>query len=272
MKKETLYLLFVLIAIGLVFILSCIFIFYIIEKEEKRREEEEKEKRRKYNNSAFCEQTKLSYEQMDDDPGTRGEYTMFSILNDMAEFNYFIINCCVEIDRPPGHTEIDLVIFHPTGIYVFESKNRKGTIEGSTDGYEWTQTLGGQEYILYNPLMQNNTHINAMKDAYKTVIAGRWHNKRPPPKDEAFVSIVVFSDDSFLRIEKGFCFPNARIIHYRNLKQTMKQYIENRPWILSAQEVAAYYFLYDLMSGTPDEKCKIKKKIKAYQETHQYHH
>lgn len=271
MDKETLYHLFVIIILGLVF-LPWLFIFYIIEKDEKRRKEEEKEKRRKYDKSEFFKQTKLSYKQMDDDQGVRGEYTMFSILDEVVELKHFIVNCCVEIDRPPGYTEIDLVMFHPTGIYVFESKNRKGTIEGSVDGYEWTQTLGSKEHTFYNPLMQNNAHITAMKNAYKTVIAGRWHNKRPPPKDEAFVSIIAFSDDSFLRIEKGFCFRHPCVIHYKDLAETIKRYIESRPEIMSMQETIAYYYLYDTMSGSPEKRYGIKKKIKAYQDTHRHNH
>ena len=60
-------------------------------------------------------------------------------------------------------TEIDLVMLHETGIYVFESKNYSGWIFGNEKQQYWTQSLkGGKKFKFYNPIHQNRTHINSL--------------------------------------------------------------------------------------------------------------
>lgn len=60
-------------------------------------------------------------------------------------------------------TELDAVMIHESGIYVFESKNYSGWIFGSEDQYQWTQTLPNgkraRKIKFYNPVKQNKAHI-----------------------------------------------------------------------------------------------------------------
>ncbi|MBQ3778727.1 MAG: NERD domain-containing protein, partial [Fibrobacter sp.] len=61
-------------------------------------------------------------------------------------------------------TEVDIVLIHETGVYVFESKNYAGFIFGSAEQKEWTQSLNPREkHRFYNPLWQNRGHIAALK-------------------------------------------------------------------------------------------------------------
>lgn len=64
-------------------------------------------------------------------------------------------------------TELDAVLLHESGIYVFESKNYSGWIFGSEDQYQWTQTLPNgrraRKIKFYNPIKQNQTHIECIK-------------------------------------------------------------------------------------------------------------
>lgn len=54
--------------------------------------------------------------------------------------NLCIANCY--IPKTDGTTaEIDIIMVHPTGVYVFESKNYSGYIFGSLNQKMWTQTL-----------------------------------------------------------------------------------------------------------------------------------
>ena len=49
-------------------------------------------------------------------------------------------------------TEIDLLMIHEKGIFVFESKNYSGWIFGSEDQLKWTQCFkSGQREHFYNP-------------------------------------------------------------------------------------------------------------------------
>jgi len=84
-------------------------------------------------------------------------------------------------------SEIDLVMIHPTFIYVVESKNYSGWIFGSENDNYWTQRFkNGSKFKFYNPIKQNNTHIYALSEYLKI------------PKS-CFFSVIVFGDYSVLK-------------------------------------------------------------------------
>lgn len=81
-----------------------------------------------------------------------------------------------------GTTEIDVLMIHEKGIYVFESKNYSGYISGAADHAYWTQSFeNGEEYNFYNPIWQNRTHINALATCLHRSVS-------------EFTSYIVFSD------------------------------------------------------------------------------
>jgi len=53
-----------------------------------------------------------------------------------------------------GTTQIDHVLVSPFGLFIVETKNRKGWIFGSEDQPQWTQSLYGKNYSFQNPLRQ----------------------------------------------------------------------------------------------------------------------
>lgn len=60
-------------------------------------------------------------------------------------------------------TEIDVVLLHPSGIYVIESKNYSGWIFGKADQRNWTVCLNrNTKERVPNPIRQNNGHISAL--------------------------------------------------------------------------------------------------------------
>ena len=71
--------------------------------------------------------------------GYIGEYLIFKELFCRINGNYKIL---MNIEIPTENdktTEIDLLLIHDTGLYVFESKHYKGTIYGSEADDIWTQ-------------------------------------------------------------------------------------------------------------------------------------
>ncbi len=61
-------------------------------------------------------------------------------------------------------TEIDILMIHEKGVFVFESKNYSGWIFGSEEQNSWTQTLAnGDKNAFYNPVKQNKTHCDAIR-------------------------------------------------------------------------------------------------------------
>jgi hypothetical protein len=60
----------------------------------------------------------------------------------------------VIIPTKNGTTQIDHVLVSPFGLFIVETKNRKGWIFGSEDQATWTQSLYGKNYPFQNPLRQ----------------------------------------------------------------------------------------------------------------------
>lgn len=53
-----------------------------------------------------------------------------------------------------GTTQIDHLLVSPYGLFIVETKNKKGWIFGSDDQPKWTQTLYGKKYSFQNPIRQ----------------------------------------------------------------------------------------------------------------------
>lgn len=62
-------------------------------------------------------------------------------------------------------SQIDLVLVTDVGLIVFEVKDYSGWIFGNGKQQKWTQVLnyGKDKYRFYNPIMQNQHHINRLK-------------------------------------------------------------------------------------------------------------
>lgn len=142
-------------------------------------------RRKKYETTVYYAQTALPYRALVRDKGRLGEYYTFMHLRNLGGYKKFLFNCYVP-KSDEKTTEIDVIMLHETGIYVFESKNYSGWIFGSADGKYWTQSLnaGGraEKHKFYNPVFQNNNHIKWLK----TFLAD--YGEKP------FVSYIVFSD------------------------------------------------------------------------------
>lgn len=101
------------------------------------------------------------------DKGSYGEYLTYKELKRYEKSGAkFLFNCYLPA-QDEKTSEIDVMMLHTSGFYVFESKNYSGWIFGSEDGKTWTQTLpSGREAHkehFYNPVMQNRTHIKWLK-------------------------------------------------------------------------------------------------------------
>lgn len=104
--------------------------------------------------------------------GYYGEHLVFSELYPHVSGACKIL---MNIEIPNGQgktTEIDLLLIHETGFYVFEVKHYKGTIYGNAGDKSWTQyfrTTSNEHF--YNPVSQNRNHINALVKMFPGVPA-----------------------------------------------------------------------------------------------------
>lgn len=99
--------------------------------------------------------------------GYYGEYLVFrELYPNIPGTCKILMN--LEIPVPGGKkTEIDLLLIHETGLYVFEMKHYKGTIYGKAHENRWTQyfrTAANNPF--YNPIKQNQYHIQALRNRF----------------------------------------------------------------------------------------------------------
>ena len=102
--------------------------------------------------------------------GYYGEYLVFN------ELYPKLIGCCkilMNLQIPTGDgrtTEIDLLLIHETGLYVFEIKHYKGTIYGKSSDQKWTQYFRtAPNSHFYNPVLQNQYHIKALQKMFPDI-------------------------------------------------------------------------------------------------------
>ncbi len=122
---------------------------------------------KKYKETEYYKQTKNSLIGVWLDKGKLGEYKIFQYLKSLDGYKQYLFNLYLPKDHE-GTTELDVVLLHESGVYVFESKNYSGWIFGTETQKNWTQTLPtgrgrSRKNHFYNPIMQNKGHIKWLK-------------------------------------------------------------------------------------------------------------
>lgn len=108
------------------------------------------------------------YFQVRFDEGRIGEYLTYKYLKPLKGYKKFLFN--VYIPKDDGtFTEVDVIMLHESGIYVFESKNYSGWIFGSETQKNWTQSLPSgrnntHKSTFLNPIIQNKVHIKWLQN------------------------------------------------------------------------------------------------------------
>ncbi len=146
--------------------------------------------KKQYEKTEYYQQTKNSYFKVRFNKGFLGEFYTYKYLNSLSGNKRYLFN--LYIPKSNGETtELDVVLLHESGIYVFESKNYSGWIFGTETQQYWTQTLPAgkrrsQKNQFYNPIMQNKVHI-------------KWLQTFLADQTLPFYSYIVFSDRCTLK-------------------------------------------------------------------------
>lgn len=182
---------------------------------------------RPYQKSGYKEASGHSFFDTISDPGRHGEYKTYTYLEKLGEENKLLTN--VYLPKGDGTTtEIDLIMISSTGIYVFESKNYSGWIFGDEGSKYWTQSLkGGKKYRFYNPIWQNKSHINVLKNHLEL-------------GNEVFRSYIIFSEHCELK--KMFVrSPEVKVMNRDVLTKEMALDMAHLPDRLSILEINQIY-------------------------------
>lgn len=122
-------------------------------------------RKKEFKGSSYSDASGNSYAKTVSSKGNSGEYLTFLELEKLDGDKRILTNLYLP-GKDGKTTEVDLVMIHPTGIYVFESKNYSGWILGDDKVRYWTQSLnGGKKNKFFNPIWQNKSHIAALSKA-----------------------------------------------------------------------------------------------------------
>ena len=154
--------------------------------------------------------------------GYYGEFLVFCNLYKNIPGNCKILMNLKVPTEQENTTEIDLILIHETGIYVFEIKHYKGTIYGDDTGKIWTQYFRTVKNNTFkNPILQNDYHIKALGNIIRDI----------PIKS----SIVFTNSDCDLRITNSN--PSINICTLYNLTKTLQKDFRNSSLKLSTEEI-----------------------------------
>lgn len=155
----------------------------------------------------------------------KGYYGEFLVLRNLYQNIPGVCKILMNLNIPTSNgdtTEIDLLMFHETGLYVFEVKHFKGTIYGKTSEKYWTQYFRtAQNQSFRNPVFQNQYHLNAIARRFPGI---------------PIHSFIVFTNPSCeLKIEGEM--PDTTICVFDDLIRSFKSISSNKLSVLNLSEI-----------------------------------
>jgi len=193
--------LIVLICVGsLIFIIGSIFLIKYLVKRSKLK--------KSYLNSAYYNETNIPYGKALEERGVKFEIDTYNKIRAAIGPNFPML---ADVLVPQVHAinkdaQIDLILFHSSGIYVIEMKNFSGPLVGGKDDEYWVPYIFApksrkdknskdhydrnwalynnkvKKWKTYNPIRQNEKHIKVLNSIIKA----------------QYINIVLFSDSMFV--------------------------------------------------------------------------
>lgn len=157
----------------------------------------------------------------------KGYYGEFCLLENLYPNTNGIFKILMNLDVPVDintekTTEIDLIMIHETGLYVFECKHYKGTIYGNSDDEYWTQFFKTQSNEkFYNPLKQNKYHINALRKHF--------------PEIPIYSCVIFTNNECELKIENKE--PGSIVCNLYNIVTRLNYHLNHSPVLLSIEQI-----------------------------------
>lgn len=221
----------------------------------------------KYEKTTYYEQTKVPYNVImnQNDKVSKGKQGEYRISLELSEFEKkgakLLFNCYLpkENSQYGEFSEVDVMLIHSTGIYVIESKNYQGGIEGKIEDRDWYQSIckyvrkGKKEIRIrnknpfYNPILQNKVHIDNLN---------KFLDENNIQKDIPIYSLIVFSDRGTLdgTTKKDGKKLREKVINTRDVYRRIVKMGKHSKGVLSQEDIKRFYdILYPHTKKTEDE-------------------
>lgn len=95
--------------------------------------------------------------------GIEGEKKVARVLRKFAGIRSFKVLNDVYLPLYDKTTQVDHILVGFFGLLVIETKNLAGEVYGDPKKKEWLHIVGKERHKLYNPLMQNQAHIDCIR-------------------------------------------------------------------------------------------------------------
>lgn len=141
--------------------------------------------------------------------GKRGERIVAKELAKLKKKDYIVINDLMLPTTNGRTSQIDHVVVSSRGIFVIETKNHAGRISGGEHAQYWQQHLSTQSRTFYNPILQNRSHLRAIRRLL------------PKMDAELFSTMVVFTEAWRLDIKAEEIIRERRFLPDRHIKRTL---------------------------------------------------
>ena len=160
--------------------------------------------------------------------GQFGEYLLeYAVSSRSISGNCFVFrNLYIQHGTENRYSEIDLLLVHERGIFVFESKNYSGWIFGGETDLYWTQRFAsGETHRFYNPIRQNYNHIKSLSTFLHLPL-------------EHFYSCIIFSDHCSLRSIPPYS-SQYTILYQHEVVRWLQSCLQQQPILYSDEQLAA---------------------------------
>lgn len=202
--------------------------------------------------------------------GYAGEYELGKLFENVQGEKKLLFNVLVP-DGKEGTSEIDALMIHETGIYVFENKNYGGTIGCFSDDRRKTKLRNVEPYAprwdivynsgvkksMFNPVLQNEKHIACLKAQLK----GQGISS------QRFFSYVTFNDNAKV---KGAPFDfklssEGKMLMSKHLIEVLNSQIPQKGKILSPDKMEEVFSILEPYSrvSSKDRKKHINRVSKV---------
>lgn len=184
-----------------------------------------------YEKSDYYKQTRNGFLSVQFDKGIKGEFLIWKYLRNLSGYKKYLFNCYLPKDNGET-TELDVILLHESGIYVFESKNFSGWIFGTETQQYWTQTLPkgrgkSQKERFFNPIIQNKVHL-------------KWLSKYLNKECNQFYSYIVFSNRCTLK-DITLTSGQHHVINRYNILQSVRENVQEAGQKLTSEEIDQIY-------------------------------
>jgi len=122
--------------------------------------------------------------------------------------DYIVLKNILLPNGKDSTSQIDHIVVSRFSVFVIETKNYKGWVSGGENSQNWTQNIYGHKYKLYNPILQNEKHIQVLRSLFSG-------NVQIP-----FVSIIAFPNRTRVRVDAE----EAHVVSFSEINSTIKSY------------------------------------------------